>query len=199
MERKCVFENCVRKHEAKGLCSAHYQQHKKGKPLTPNRTTPRLKEMTSKKALKVKIIQATRSEGECWIWPNKPDKDGYGFMHYYGKQRRAHRLVYELLVGAIPEGLLLDHINCTRMCVKPSHLRPATRKQNAENLQGATSKSRSGVRGVFWDGKKKMWYPNVEHNGKNYKGELTDSISEAEIEVKAMRNRLFTHNDLDRL
>lgn len=199
MERKCDFEGCERKHEAKGLCSPHYLQHRRGKPLTPNRTTPRLKEMTSKKALKVKIIQASRSEGECWIWPNKPDKDGYGFMHYYGKQRRAHRLVYELLVGAIPEGLLLDHINCTRMCVKPSHLRTVTRKQNAENLQGATVRSKSGVLGVYWDGKKQKWFPGVNHLGKSYQGKRYDTIQEAEVEVKRMRNKLFTHNVLDRL
>lgn len=199
MERKCEFEGCERKHRSKGLCGPHYSQRRRGSPLTPNRAIPRLKEMTSKKALKVKIIQASRVEGECWIWPGKPDKDGYGYMPYYGSQIRAHRLVYELLVGKIPEGLLLDHINCTRMCVNPSHLRPATRKQNAENLQGATVRSKSGVRGVYWDGKKKMWYPSVGHNGKNYRGKLTDSIAEAEIEVKAMRNRLFTHNALDRI
>ena len=199
MERKCDFEGCERKHEAKGLCSAHYQQLKKGKPLTPTRSVPRLKSMSPKKALKIKIIHASRADGECWVWPNKPDKDGYGYMNYSGSRTSAHRLVYELLVGKVSKGLLLDHINCTRMCVNPEHLRPVTRKQNAENLQGATVRSRSGVRGVFWDGKKKMWYPNVGHNGKNYKGKLTDSIVEAEVEVKAMRNSLFTHNTLDRL
>lgn len=197
--RKCEFEGCERKHHSKGLCRPHYLQHRRGKPLTPNRTTPRLKEMTSKKALKVKIIQASRSEGECWIWPNKPDKDGYGFMHYYGKQRRAHRLVYELLVGDIPEGLLLDHINCTRRCVNPEHLRPVSRKQNAENLQGATVRSKSGVLGVYWDSKKQKWFPGVKHLGKTYQGKRYDTIQEAEAEVRRMRNKLFTHNALDRL
>lgn len=43
---KCSFESCVHYVHAKGLCSAHYNQRYRGKPLTPLRkslrsTTPR--------------------------------------------------------------------------------------------------------------------------------------------------------------
>lgn len=43
---------------------------------------------------------------------------------------RAHRLVYELLVGPIPDGLQLDHLCRNRGCVRPDHLEPVTRRTN---------------------------------------------------------------------
>lgn len=32
--RECDFQNCRRKHEARGLCAAHYNQARKGQPLS---------------------------------------------------------------------------------------------------------------------------------------------------------------------
>lgn len=47
-----------------------------------------------------------------------------------GKPRRAHRVAYELLVGPIPEGLVLDHLCRVRHCVNPDHLEPVTKREN---------------------------------------------------------------------
>lgn len=33
--RRCFFLGCGREHAARGLCSAHWQQQREGKPLTP--------------------------------------------------------------------------------------------------------------------------------------------------------------------
>jgi hypothetical protein len=44
--------------------------------------------------------------------------------------RYAHRVVYEHMVGAIPEGLQLDHLCRNRMCVNPEHLEPVTGQEN---------------------------------------------------------------------
>lgn len=70
---------------------------------------------------------------ECWIWTGSHTVDGYGNLRAEsGKTVRAHRAVYELLVGPVPEGLMLDHLCRQRDCVKPSHLEPVT---NAENVR----------------------------------------------------------------
>jgi hypothetical protein len=55
------------------------------------------------------------------------------------KGRFAHRLVYELLVGQIPEGLVIDHLCRNPRCVRPDHLEPVTQGENVRrgNLKEA--------------------------------------------------------------
>ena len=74
-----------------------------------------------------------------------------------GKQRDAHRVVYEEYVGQIPEGLQLDHLchtfdkDCTgghscphRRCVNPAHLEPVTHRENA--LRGVSFSAANAVK-----------------------------------------------------
>ena len=42
----------------------------------------------------------------------------------------AHRIVYELIKGKIPEGLFIDHLCRVRNCVNPDHLEPVTHEEN---------------------------------------------------------------------
>lgn len=75
---------------------------------------------------------AGTGENDCWLWTNKPDRDGYGVATVRGKQWRAHRLSYRFHVGPIPDGYELDHTCEVRLCVRPSHLAPV--ESNFENL-----------------------------------------------------------------
>ena len=136
--------------------------------------------------------------GTCWTWTASKDRDGYGQIWFAGKLRVAHRIAYEIANGPIPTGKQLDHICRVPACVRPGHLRVVTNKQNQENLTGAYSNSRSGIRGVNWNSGRRKWAVGVQHNGKAYHGGLFTSLPEAEQAVIALRNRLFTHNELDR-
>lgn len=73
-------------------------------------------------------------ESGCWLWRGTITKVGYGTIFEWreGQKHRpgAHRVVYEALVGPIPEGLDLDHLCRVRNCVNPSHLEPVTRREN---------------------------------------------------------------------
>jgi hypothetical protein len=62
----------------------------------------------------------------CWTWHGAKDAKGYGRWRSFG----VHRVVYELLVGPIPEGLTLDHLCRNPPCVNPAHLEPVTRWEN---------------------------------------------------------------------
>jgi len=54
----------------------------------------------------------------------------------------AHRLAYELVIGVIPKGLVLDHLCKRRNCVKPTHLEAVTNLENIERgLVGASRRT----------------------------------------------------------
>lgn len=58
----------------------------------------------------------------CWVWQLKIAHNGYGHVTVGGRDRLAHRYMYEQHVGPIPTGLSLDHLCRVRHCVRPDHL-----------------------------------------------------------------------------
>lgn len=68
----------------------------------------------------------------CWLWAGAISGSGYGRVKKPRSREaeQAHRAVYKILRGPIPEGLVLDHKCRTRCCVNPAHLRPLTNKEN---------------------------------------------------------------------
>ncbi len=65
----------------------------------------------------------------CWLWIAASAR-GYGRVDVNGKLSQAHRVVYEILRGPIPDGLQLDHLCRVRCCVNPDHLEPVTLAEN---------------------------------------------------------------------
>jgi hypothetical protein len=71
-----------------------------------------------------------------WLWTGWANDDGYPYVRHDGRDQPAHRVVYTLLVGPIPEGLELDHLCVTPMCVWPVHLEPVTHAENQLRIRG---------------------------------------------------------------
>jgi hypothetical protein len=70
----------------------------------------------------------------CWLWTGAHDAKGYGFCRYprdgINVVQNAHRVVYEIERGPIPNGLDLDHLCRNSACVNPDHLEPVSRSVN---------------------------------------------------------------------
>lgn len=74
--------------------------------------------------------KVARADVGCWDWLASQTTAGYGQFYLDGRPRPAHRVVYELLVGSVPEGLELDHLCANRDCVNPDHLEPVLHVEN---------------------------------------------------------------------
>lgn len=83
----------------------------------------------------VKFWLQTRLRGECLEWVGHRTQEGYGRFSSkglvaFGRNHTAHHIAYELLVGPIPEGLVVDHLCRNRACVSVHHLRATSNKEN---------------------------------------------------------------------
>ena len=153
---------------------------------------------TFEERLFAKIMFDPADPDGCWVWVGAT-ASGYGQIRRDGRLIQAHRATYELYVGSIPPGMSLDHLCHTRRCVRPDHLRIVTNKQNQEHRAGANKNSRSGVRGVSWNTRRGRWEVRVGHHGRYHFGGYFDDLDAAAEAARALRLKLFTHSDPDRV
>lgn len=186
-KRTCSIDGCEAPHKARDFCDKHYQKASYHGQIAPR---PSSEERFWAKADKTET---------CWNWTGYVDPDlGYGHTWYEGRQERVHRVAYKRSVGPIPPRFMIDHRCHNRRCVNPDHLRLATMKQNQENRAGAPSQNKSGVRGVSWSAGNKRWLVTIGHNNRTVYGGQFKVLADAEQAAIDLRNRLYTHNVLDR-
>lgn len=91
-----------------------------------------------------RIWQYVNKTDGCWLWTASVDRKGYGKITVRTGEKTkwviAHRAVYELLVGPIPEGMHLLHHCDNPLCVNPSHMFIGT---NDDNIRDMIAKGRN--------------------------------------------------------
>jgi hypothetical protein len=86
--------------------------------------------------LKTMVILG-ESPGDCWEWNGSKNKTtGYGKKTVNGKSVLAHRWVYEMLFGIIPEGRVVNHLCSNVSCVNPHHLEVVSQAENCRHGKG---------------------------------------------------------------
>lgn len=125
--RPCAVDGCERPSHALGLCDPHYvKQHKRGSPDPLTLHGHALVERI--------LLRVTEDDRGCWVWPGGT-VNGYGrITDERGAVVRSyttHRVVYEALVGPIPDGIELHHRCLNKRCVRPGHLWPMTKADHA--------------------------------------------------------------------
>ena len=72
-----------------------------------------------------------RKTDDCWAWDGpQRTPGGYGRFHIKGNAVQAHRMSYEISVGPIAPGLVIDHLCRNPNCVRPDHLEAVSQKEN---------------------------------------------------------------------
>lgn len=98
---------------------------------------------------------------KCWLWQASTRRDGYGQFKLNGKMVAAHRLSYELSIGAIPDGLQVLHSCDVRRCVKPAHFFLG---DNDANIKDRMRKGRYQKTTLCSNQKQKIKYRRAELN-----------------------------------
>jgi len=84
--------------------------------------------MTRRSVLARALEKVIIDRNGCWLWTACTDDRDYALLWVDGRSRRAHRVLYELLVG--DPGPELDHLCRVHSCVRPSHMEPVTHQEN---------------------------------------------------------------------
>lgn len=109
--------------------------------------------------------------------------------------RGTHKAIYmHRLIMDAPPGVEVDHINGDQLDNRRENLRLVTHSQNQQNRRGATRKSRSGIRGVWWHGLTGKYAAGVRVKGKHIHLGLFGTAEEADRAARAGRRQYMTHS-----
>ena len=93
-------------------------------------------------------------------------KNNYTEIRYKNKKYYAHRIIWEMHNGPIPEGKIIDHANGIKGQDYIYNLRLATKIQNGQNSKLRVD-NKSGFKGVRWHRAAKKWQARIVVNGKS--------------------------------
>lgn len=98
--------------------------------------------------------------------------------------------LHRFLMNA-PAGMDVDHIDNSPLNNRRDNLRVVPHWANQQNFAGANIKSKTGVRGVYWNEHHRKYHGFARCNGKTKYLGFFDTTAEAEVVVKAARAEFY--------
>ncbi|EHK65951.1 HNH endonuclease [Achromobacter arsenitoxydans] len=92
---------------------------------------------------------------------------GYFEVEHNHMRLMAHRVIWEMHYGPIPDGLCVDHINGRKTDNRIENLRLATKAENGQN-QGKQSSNTTGIKGLTKHSVNGTWIGQIRCNGTRY-------------------------------
>ncbi len=108
--------------------------------------------------------------------------------------------VHKFLMGRLTasDSMEIDHLNGNGLDNRFENLRVVTHSENCLNLGGASRRSSSGVRGVFWSSAKKRWFVQIRVNGKRHHlGQFSDKNQACSCVARFLETRRIFSRDLN--
>jgi len=109
-------------------------------------------------------------------------KNGYINFGFDGKSLLAHRVVWEMFNGKIPDGIQIDHIDRNRSNNHIENLRLATNQQNRQN---------NSAKGFSWDNINDCFIARIYINEKIKHIGRYDTIIDARAAYLQARRKYF--------
>lgn len=139
-------------------------------------------------AMRMRVGDLAGTECKGYIQVNCKAKSGVNKLY------RAHRIVWEMHHGPIPEWVVIDHINGNGLDNRIENLRVVTQADNQKNKKVGKN-NESGVLGVAWYKPSSKWVARISKDGKwshiGYFDNFEDAVRarrEAELEFKYHEN-----------
>ena len=104
------------------------------------------------------------------------NRDGYRKITYKGRSYLAHRVIFQMHYGYLPE--IIDHIDGGKQNNNPLNLRPATPSQSCINRKTQVNNV-SGHKGVYWLPRDNGWVSAINVNNKRVHLGLSRTFDEA--------------------
>ena len=198
MAKTCALTECHRPYYARTFCRRHYEKARAAGAIPPR---PTVQERFWEKVNKSGDNPSRKAApGRCWEWTGSATPAGYGQFWVDNVGLYAHRVAMEWDTGSrIAPGMEVDHLCHNPRCVRPGHLRVVPHAANMQNREGAASHSGSGVRGVGWVKRKKLWRVRGSVQGKEVTVGYFKSLEEAEARAIEWRrdNMPYSHMDAE--
>lgn len=118
--------------------------------------------------------------------------DGYVQVYAFGGGHLAHRVIWEMVNGPIPDGMEIDHINGRRTDNRLQNLRVVTRSDNMRN-QKRRRDNKTGYIGVTWEKRLGKYRAGISTEGVRQHLGIFDTAEEASAAYLRAARQLGFH------